>query len=163
RFAGRTVDCIDGNVVLASGKYPLAVAFYRGGVAIAHIDEVAAGVDMNRACLLQSADMIRLRKRRPHEQRIRRELALAFEPIDMQLALAFNGDKNQRQRGMKIEMPRTKTQAVARLHRRTVAENPGLETIHFQRAWVLRPSRRRIVAPRDQDCAAIARCHDDLM
>src|SRR5437588_4717431 len=63
RFAGRLIDCVDDDAVLAALEDLLALKLDGLLGAIGAVKKTAARVDVDGACRLTDADVVRLRQR----------------------------------------------------------------------------------------------------
>src|SRR5262249_8660841 len=130
RLPSRLVDRIYGDVVLAPGKDVLAVNLDRVVGAIGEIEEPAVRMRVKRARRLARADVVRLRQRLFHEQRLRIERAV-LQAVDIELIFPLARHVHERQAGMELEVPRPEAIAAVRGDRRAVGELAVLEREHL--------------------------------
>src|SRR5580704_8881262 len=170
RLAGLRVDGECRDIAFAGTEHFHAVDVLDAGShrgrdarAVAEIDDLAVGVNVNRSGALNRDAMVRIAQGFLGEQRLGVEIAVRLELVDDELALPFDRQIDPRLGRMEVEVPRSKSIAAVRLDLSQVRQYAVIETIYMQRTGIFRLAAFGIVAARDHQHGLVVRCRPDLM
>src|SRR5580692_7169466 len=124
-FAGaENLDAVD---VLDAGPHR-----QRDARAVAEIDDLAVGMNVNRSGALNRDAMVRIGQGFLGEQRLGVEIAVRLELVDDELALPFDRQIDPRLSRMEVEVPRPEAIAAVRLDLSQVRQHAVVETVNMQ-------------------------------
>src|SRR5580704_341085 len=140
RLAGLRVDGERRDIAFAGAEHLHAVDVLDAGShcrrdarAVAEIDELAVGMNVNRSGALNRDAMVRIAQSLLGEQRLGIKIAVRLELVDDELALPFDRQIDPRLGRMEVEMPRSEAVAAVRLDFSQVRQHAVVETANMQR------------------------------